>query len=76
MAKKPTNITEMRLTVGKTINMGNFNSLRIEVGLSVSVQPGDDIQKLQDAMQDECKDFLTDAYLVQVKKREREAEPD
>lgn len=40
--------TELRLTVARTINVGNFQSVRIEAGLTVTLAPDEDIQAAED----------------------------
>ncbi len=35
-------ITEVQVGVGKTVNLGNYESLRIDVWERVTLEPGDD----------------------------------
>lgn len=58
-------VTELRLSVGKTINLGNFNSLRIECGTTVSFEEGDDIARVKASMQDEMRLMLDETYRAQ-----------
>lgn len=40
------NITEIKVSYGKTKNLGNYESLRSDAEITVQVQGGDDINEL------------------------------
>jgi len=52
--------TEKRLTVGisKTINTGNYESVKLHTGLSMNVKDGTDLDKVYHDMFDECTKHL------------------
>lgn len=59
-------ITEIRLTIGKTINMGNYNSVRIEAGLTATINEGDfaraSLAEMADTLSDHLQTILARAY--------------
>lgn len=59
--------TELRLAAGKTINLGNFNMLRIDADLTVSLAEGDDVGATCAIMQREMRALLAATYRHQLK---------
>ena len=55
-------ITELRVGVSKTVNLGNFNSIRVEAGATASVDEGDDIAAARSDLMAECKASLTEQW--------------
>lgn len=53
-------IKELTVVVGRTINLGNYNSLKIEQGVTVSLEDGDDIEDARAAAFDEIKHGLVE----------------
>lgn len=51
------------MSVGYTKNMGDFNSLRIDVGVEDSVQPGESMT----AAADRIYDFVSDQLVARIK---------
>ena len=51
-------ITQLRVDVGRTINLGNYNSLKIEQGVTVDLEDGDTIEDARAAAFDEIKHGL------------------
>jgi len=60
-------ITEFRIGCSHTVNLGNFNSIRIEASLTVAVPEGDDYQALCDRAQTALRELLEDTYRAQKK---------
>jgi len=60
-------ITEFSIGCSKTINLGNFQSLRIEASVTVSMEPSDDLGKASVAAQDELRQLLEQTYQAQYK---------
>jgi hypothetical protein len=63
-------ITELRVDVARTINLGNFESMRIEAGITVAVAEGDDIEAVKATIQPELRALLEDTWRAQHRKRE------
>lgn len=55
-------ITEIRLDVAKTINMGDYSSLRIGAGLTISVPEGADVAALRDEAHHDLSLMITEAW--------------
>jgi len=51
-------ISQLRVDVGRTINLGNYNSLKIEQGVTVDLEDDDTIEDARDAAFDEIKHGL------------------
>lgn len=51
------------MSVGYTKNMGDFNSLRIDVGVEDSVQPGESMTEAADRIYD----FVSDQLVARIK---------
>jgi len=49
------NVTEIKVSYGKTKNLGNYESARADVELTVVVQEGDDVNELIEKAQLEAK---------------------
>ncbi len=62
MEQRRVKITEYRFSVGRTINLGDFNSLRLEVGLTVSTEPGDDLAAIRREAHADLSHMLTEAW--------------
>lgn len=43
-----TESTKVSATLGYTLNLGNFESLRVDLGLTDYVRPGEDIKEAQE----------------------------
>lgn len=62
----------LQFTVGtsRTINLGNFESLRIEASVTVSVDEGGDFPQIKAAAQTELRQLMEETYKAQQRKRE------
>ena len=66
------NITQFTIGTSRTINLGNFESLRIEASITVDV--GDvSYAKAASGAQSDLRQLLEDTYRAQVKKTEKAA---
>jgi len=60
-------ITEIRVGASRTINLGNFESLRIEASVAIALAEGDDPAKAKAAVQPELRQLLEETYRAQHK---------
>lgn len=58
-------ITAFTIGCSHTVNLGNFQSIRIEASLTVEVPEGDDFEVLKDKAQVELRRILEDTYKAQ-----------
>jgi len=58
-------ITEFRIAAAHTLNLGDFNSMRIEASLTISVPDGDDYEVLKDKAQSELRRLLEETFKAQ-----------
>lgn len=58
-------ITEIRIGIARTINLGNYESLRLEGSLTAAIQDGDDIAAVKAAAQVELRAMLEETYRSQ-----------
>lgn len=58
-------IKEFTIACSKTVNQGNFNSLRVEFSITVAVMEGDDWHKLATQAQVDLRDKLNETYRAQ-----------
>lgn len=47
---------EIQVSVGRTINLGNFESLRVDVSATSTLAPGDDPETMRATISDWLKD--------------------
>jgi hypothetical protein len=50
---------EVRVNIGTTLNLGNFESLRIEVGISDDVRPGETFDAALNRVYDKVERYIT-----------------
>ena len=55
-------ISEFHLSVNRTINLGNYENLKIEASVKVSLAEGDDHATLRKEARAELRSLLEDAY--------------
>jgi hypothetical protein len=55
-------LKELKIEVSRTFNLGNYQNLRVEAGLVVSIEAGDDLEVLRARMLDEIRKSLSAAY--------------
>ena len=63
-------VTEFSIGCSKTINLGNFQSLRIEASVTVSVDAEDDLATATSNAQEELRRLLEQTYQAQYKHAE------
>ena len=63
-------IKEFKVGFSRTVNMQNFNSVRIEAGLVIDVNEGDDFEQLKGQAQVELRALIEDTWNRQVKDHE------
>jgi hypothetical protein len=63
-------ITQFTIGMSRTINLGNFESMRIEASVTIDVQDGDDAQVCKDMAQQELRKLLEDTYRAQSRKKD------
>ncbi len=59
-------LTEIRIGAAKTINLGNYESIRVEAGLTITLQDGDDPDKIVLEAQERLKAMLRTTYKHQL----------
>lgn len=60
-------VIEFKIGAGHTVNLGNFNSIKIEAGLTIAVQEGSDLLALRTQAQDVLRNMLEETYRAQRK---------
>jgi hypothetical protein len=60
-------ITEFSIGCSKTINLGNFQSIRVEASVTVAMEPAETLADASAAAQDELRQLLEQTYLAQYK---------
>lgn len=75
-------VSELRVGAARTINLGNFESLRIEASVTMNIAEGDDVAAVQIKAQAELRQLMEDTYRAQHKPKveqrpapRRESEP-
>jgi hypothetical protein len=63
-------IREFHVGCHKVINLGNYQSVRVEAGLTVVVPDGDDYELVKRQALQDLKVLLEDNYRVQMKSKE------
>lgn len=58
-------IKEFTVGCSKTVNQGNFNSLRVEFSLTIAVMEGEDWHELAAQAQVDLRDKLNETYRAQ-----------
>ena len=48
-------ITEIKINYGRTVNLGNFESLRLDIELSAAIDETDDAEQVADNLRAEAK---------------------
>ena len=61
-------LRELRVGTARTINLGNFENLRVEASLTVTVDDGDDIAAVRAKAQQQLREVMEETYLAQNKK--------
>jgi hypothetical protein len=58
-------ITRFSIAASHTLNLGDYNSFRVECSLTVDVPEGDDFEVLKDRAQTELRRLLEETYKAQ-----------
>ena len=58
-------IKQFSIAAAHTLNLGNYQSFRIEASLTVEVPEGDDFEVLRDKAQTELRRLLEETYRLQ-----------
>lgn len=62
-------ITELRVSFARTVNLGNFESARIEAGVTVAIEDGDDLAQVRSDIQPDLRLALEETWRAQQQKR-------
>ena len=65
-------IREFSVGCSRTINLGNFESLRVEASVTVAVPEGDNYDILKGKAQVELRTLLEETYKAQMKKQQQQ----
>lgn len=65
-------ITTARVSAAKTINLGNYNSIRVEADVTAELADGEDLEAVGPRLQAELKRLLEDTYRHQRKEPHQE----
>lgn len=60
-------ITEFSVGCSKTINLGNYQSIRIEASVTVAMEPGETLADVTAAAQSELSKLLEETYKAQYR---------
>lgn len=60
-------VTEFSIGCSKTINLGNYQSLRVEASVTVSVDANESLADVSDLAQEELRRLLEETYQAQYK---------
>lgn len=63
-------ITEKRLTISRTFNLGNYENIKFEAGATASVESGDLPHRVEAALILECREQIKSARAAYSKKKE------
>ena len=66
------NPTQFSVGVSKTINLGNFQSLRLEASVTYNVPDDGDLVQIKATAQEELTKLLGDTYNAQYTERKKE----
>lgn len=67
-------VTKLQYSEGRTINVGNYNSARVEFGVEVELDPKDDVEESERKLKEmvrEVVDEQTGEIMALVKKNSR-----
>lgn len=65
-------IKEFTVSCSKTVNQGNFNSIRVEFSITVAVMEGEDWHELAAQAQIDLRDKLNETYRAQRRQEPNE----
>ncbi len=70
-------ISSISLSLGRTVNLGDYNSMRVETGATMDIDEGDDLSAAKAALHDEVKAMLEEigrATLARMTAKKQSAE--
>lgn len=65
-------IKQFTIGFSRTINLGNFESARVEASVVLEVEPDHNLELLKDAAQMQLRDLLERTWRAQYKPRDKE----
>ena len=66
-------IKEFVLGCSKTVNLGNYNSIRVEASVTVTVPECDDFAALKAIAQEDIKIMIEETYTAQLKAQRQQS---
>jgi hypothetical protein len=57
-------ISEFSMSVGRTINLGNYENLKIDARVDVTINEGEDYEALREEAKTKLRALLEDAYRI------------
>lgn len=60
-------ITEIRIGASRSINLGNYENAKLEAGLTIAINEGDDIEAVKASLLPELRGLLETAWRAQNK---------
>lgn len=60
-------IVEIRIGVSRSINLGNYENAKLEDGLTVGINEGDDVEAIKASLLPELRGLLETAWRAQQK---------
>lgn len=60
-------VTEFSIGCSKTINLGNYQSIRIEASVTIAMDPGETLADASAAGQEELRRLLEETYKAQYR---------
>jgi hypothetical protein len=63
-------IREFTVGASKTVNMGNFNSLRVEASVTYTLEEGQEFRDQYTICMHQLKSMLNDNYKIQLKQQD------
>ncbi len=67
-------LTEFRISFARTINLGNFESARVEASVTLAVAEGDDLQAARTHAETELRVLIEETWRAQHKPKVAQSE--
>lgn len=64
-------ITELRIGFARTVNLGNYESARVEASVTAAIEEGDDMAQVRTALQTDLRLALEEAWKAQHRRAEQ-----
>lgn len=61
-------VVEFSIGAGHTVNLGNYNNIKVEAGLKITVKEGADFAALRTQAQEVLRNMLEETYKAQRRK--------